>query len=45
MMASELVEDPKDAGIAVTDEEIEPGESTEIIRSYDTEKMIAFLNQ
>ncbi len=45
MMASELVEDPKDAEIAVTDEEIEPGESTEIIRSYDTEKMIAFLNQ
>ena len=45
MMASELVEDPKDAGIAVTDEEIEPGESTELIRSYDTEKMIAFLNQ
>ena len=45
MMASELVEDPKDAGIAVTDEEIEPGESTELIRSYDMEKMIAFLNQ
>ena len=45
MMASELVEDPKDAEIAVTDEEIEPGESTELIRSYDTEKMIAFLNQ
>lgn len=45
MMASELVEDPKDAEIAVTDEEIEPGESTELIRSYDMEKMIAFLNQ
>ena len=45
MMASELVEDPKDAEIAVTDEEIVPGESTELIRSYDTEKMIAFLNQ
>ena len=45
MMASELVEDPKDAEIAVTDEEIEPGESTELIRSYDAEKMIAFLNQ
>ena len=45
MMASELVDDPKDAEIAITDEEIEPGESTELIRSYDAEKMIAFLNQ
>lgn len=45
MMASELVDDPKDADIAITDEDIEPGESTEIIRSYDTEKMIAYLNQ
>ena len=45
LMASELTGDPNDADIAVTDEEIEPGESTEIIRSYDTEKMIAFLNR
>lgn len=45
LMAGELVDDPKEADIAVTDEIIETGETTEIIRSYDTEKMIAYLNK
>ena len=45
LMASEPVENPKDAEIAVTDAEIEAGESTVIIRSYDTEKIIAYLNK
>jgi len=43
LMAGEVVDAPKDAEIAVTDEEIETGESTVIIRSYDTEKIIAYL--
>ncbi len=45
MMAAELTEDPKAAEIAVTDEDIETGENTEIIRSYDAERMIALLNE
>lgn len=45
LMASEIADDPKDAEIAVTDEDIEAGETTEIIRSYDTERMIAMLNR
>ena len=45
LMAGELVDDPKEADIAVTDEMIETGETTEIIRSYDTEKIIAYLNK
>ena len=45
MMATESAEDPKEAEIAVTDEDIEAGETTEIIRSYDAERIIAFLNQ
>jgi len=45
LMAGELVDDPKEADIAVTDEEIEAGQSTVIIRSYDTEKIIAYLNK
>ena len=45
LMASETVENPKDADIAVTDQEIEAGESTVIIRGYDTEKIIAYLNK
>ena len=44
MMAAELVDEPKEAEIAVTDEDIEAGEGTEIIRSYYTERMIALLN-
>ena len=43
MMASEITDDPKEADIAVTDEEIEAGENTEIIRSYDTERIIGMM--
>ena len=45
LMASEITDDPKEAEIAVTDEELEAGETTEILRSYDTERMIALLNR
>ena len=45
LLAGKVVDDPKEADIAVTDEEIEVGESAEIIRSYDTEKIIAYLNK
>ena len=45
LMAGEVVDEPKNADIAVTDEKIETGESTEIIRSFDIEKIIALLNK
>ena len=45
LMASVVTNDPKEAEIAITDQEIETGETTEIIRSYDTERMIALLNR
>ena len=45
MMASELVEDPQKADIAVTDKDITVGENTEIIRSYDQERIIVLINQ
>ncbi len=44
LMSTELTDDPKEAEIAVTDEDIETGENTEVIRSYDAERMIALLN-
>ncbi|MBQ6521060.1 MAG: TerD family protein [Anaerolineaceae bacterium] len=45
LMASETVDDPKEADITVTDEEITAGETTEVIHSYDMEKMIKLINQ
>ncbi len=45
MMASELADDPNAADIAVTDKEIEAGDNTEIIHSYDSERMIALMNK
>ena len=45
LMASEIVENPTEAEIAVTDENIAAGGSTEVIRSYDTEKITAYLNK
>ena len=44
MMAAEIVDDPALADIAVTDEEIEVGKNTEIIRSYDSERIMALMN-
>ena len=45
MMASELTGDPAAADIAVTDADITAGETTEVIRSRDNEKMIRLLSQ
>lgn len=45
LMAGEVVDGPENADITVTDEKIETGESTEIICSYDIEKIIALLNK
>lgn len=45
LMASEITDTPECADIAVTDEEIAAGGATEIIRSYDTEKITAYLNK
>ncbi len=45
LMASELTAAPEEAEIAVTDEDIAQDSSTEVIRSYDTEKIMAYLNK
>ena len=45
LMASELVDDPAKADIAITDDEVKTNGSNEIIRSYDTEKIMAYLNK
>ena len=45
LIASELTDDPKNADIAVTDENLDADISAEIIRSYDTEKITAYLNK
>lgn len=44
MMATEIVDDPVIADVAVTDKNIDVGENTEVIRSCDFEKMIALMN-
>ena len=45
MMASELVPDPAAAEVIVTDKELECPENAQMIREYDTEKIIALINQ
>lgn len=45
MLAREIVSSPETADVAVTDEELEAGEETEIIRSYDFEKITALLSK
>ena len=45
MMATELVEDPLQADVVVTNRKIEVPEGTEVIREYDIERMIALMNQ
>ncbi|MBQ6505440.1 MAG: TerD family protein [Flexilinea sp.] len=45
LMASELVDTPEHAEIAVTDEDIALDGATVVIRSYDTEKIMAYLNK
>lgn len=43
MLASEVVSSPEDADVAVSDEDIVLRDGAEIIRSFDTEKIAAFL--
>ena len=44
MMASELVEDPADADVIVTNrDDVKGGENAQVIREYDVEKVIALL--
>ena len=44
MMATELVDDPALADVAVTDAPFEAGEGAEVIHSWDIEKMLKYLN-
>lgn len=44
MLASEVVESYEDADVIVGDEEYDVCEETEVIRSYDFEKIIALIN-
>ena len=44
MMATEIAETPEDADIVVTDEVVEVKEGAEIIRSFDSEKILAYMN-
>ena len=44
LMATELVDDPIDADVVVTDGAAALKEGAELIRSWDTERMIALLN-
>ena len=43
MMAAELVNDPEDAEVIVTDKDIKSSENVQVIREYDVEKMTALL--
>ena len=43
MMAAELVNDPEDAEVIVTDKDVKCGENVQVIREYDVEKMTALL--
>ena len=45
MMADELVDDPSLADIVVTDDEYSVLENQELIRSYDFEKILTYLNK
>ena len=44
MMATEIVQNPEEADVVVTDEIFELGENQEQIRSTDTEKLLRYLN-
>ena len=44
MMASEVVENPDEAEVIVTDETVSAPENVEVIREYDFEKVIALMN-
>lgn len=44
MLATEVVEKPEAADVIVSDEEISTREGVEVIRSYDTERILALMN-
>ena len=44
-MATELVTDISEAEVVVTDKAVECGENVQVIREYDTDKMIAIMNK
>jgi hypothetical protein len=44
MLATEVVDNPLDADVVVSDEEIAVKEGTEVIRSYETEKLLPLIN-
>ena len=45
MMATELTDDPEKADVAVTDANVKAGETTELIRSRDNERMLSLLSK
>lgn len=44
MMANELVDNPMDADVVVSDENVEVREDTIVIHSYDFEKILSYMN-
>ena len=44
MMATEIVDKPEEADVVVTDEVVEVKEGVEIIRSFDSEKILRYMN-
>ena len=44
MLAAELVSDPENAELIVTNQSITAPEGVEVIREYDFERMIALMN-
>ena len=45
ILAKELTDDPMEADVIVSDENIECREDAEIIRSWESDKLLAFMNQ
>ena len=45
LMATEVVEDPAEAEVVVVDQPIEVPEGVEVIREYDTERMLELMNK
>lgn len=44
LMASEITSSPMEANVLVTDEDLEHNENAEVIRSWETEKILALIN-
>lgn len=45
MMATELVDDPMEADVVVTDQDVQIKEGAQRIRSFDFDKILAYMNQ